>query len=89
MMQPGVMQPGMDPAMMSGSGMIYPFPRITYTPQAIACFNLYDKDGYCTLYNSKTKHVLLKMFRDKSININEFTVLCKALFRNQMGTPYK
>ena len=39
-----MMQPGMDPGMM---GMTYPYNRITYTPQAIACFKLYDKDGYC------------------------------------------
>ena len=39
-----MMQPGMDPGMM---GMVYPYNRITYTPQAIACFKLYDKDGYC------------------------------------------
>lgn len=29
------------------------------------------------------------MFRDKSININEFTALCTALFKNEKGKPYK
>ena len=46
-----MMQPGMDPGMMGIDpgmmGMISPYPRIAYTPQAIACFKLYDKDGYC------------------------------------------
>ena len=27
--------------------------------------------------------------RDGSININEFTTLCTALFRNEAGKPYK
>ena len=27
--------------------------------------------------------------RDNSININEFTAICKALFRNDKGKPYK
>ena len=27
--------------------------------------------------------------RDKSININEFTALCTALFKNETGKPYK
>ena len=26
---------------------------------------------------------------DKSININEFTALCTALFKNEKGKPYK
>ena len=26
---------------------------------------------------------------DKSININEFTAICTALFRNENGKPYK
>ena len=29
------------------------------------------------------------MCRDKSININEFTAICTALFRNEYGKPYK
>lgn len=27
--------------------------------------------------------------RDSAININEFTSICKALFRNEKGKPYK
>ena len=27
-------------------------------------------------------------FRDQSLNINEFTALLKALFRNEKGKPY-
>ena len=27
--------------------------------------------------------------RDNAININEFTAICKALFRNEKGKPYK
>ena len=29
------------------------------------------------------------VLRDNSININEFTAICKALFRNDKGKPYK
>ena len=31
------------------------------------------------------KFEVLKLIRDKSININEFTALCTALFRNEKG----
>ena len=29
------------------------------------------------------------LISDKSININEFTALCTALFKNEKGKPYK
>ena len=32
---------------------------------------------------------LILISRDGSININEFTTLCTALFRNEAGKPYK
>ena len=31
----------------------------------------------------------LQISRDNAININEFTAICKALFRNEKGKPYK
>ena len=33
--------------------------------------------------------VIIITVSDKSININEFTAICTALFRNENGKPYK
>jgi hypothetical protein len=33
-------------------------------------------------------HAFAHTFRDNSLNINEFTALLKALFRNEKGKPY-
>ena len=35
-----------------------------------------------------TINFIIKFFRDNAMNINEFTGLIKALFRNEKGKPY-
>ena len=34
-------------------------------------------------------HTITMIFRDNSINIMEFTNLCRGMFRNASGKPYK
>ena len=38
--------------------------------------------------NLNPRKSLKLKFRDKSININEFSALCTALFKNDKGKPY-
>ena len=40
------------------------------------------------LTNERINNFIIKFFRDNAMNINEFTGLIKALFRNEKGKPY-
>ena len=54
--------------------------------------NLYQQANQffsCPSLLTTIKKIFLFFFRDNAMNINEFTALIKALFRNEKGRPYQ
>ncbi len=49
---------------------------------------VYEWDSFLFLLLVHFPLYVPHLFRDNSLNINEFTALLKALFRNEKGKPY-